>query len=305
MYDLIVIGTGPAGYGAALYAARYKMKVLILGVQEGGMAATAHKVENYLGIESISGSEYMQNCKTQVEKLGVEVINKAVKIVSKREGYFNVLLDNNENYEAKTIILALGTEKRKLNIAGEEDFLGKGVSYCATCDGFFFRHKTVGVVGGSDSAVTAALHLADIADKVYLIYRGAKLRAEPVWIEQVAEKKNIKIILETNITEIQGDTTIKKIILDNVFEGENSLSLNGLFIEIGAVPMVSLLRHLKVELDSSNHIIVNENMSTNVEGIFAAGDVTTGSNKFKQIVTAAAEGSIAATSVYKYIKTGK
>ena len=305
MYDLIVIGTGPGGYGTALYAARYKMNILVIGNQEGGMAATASLVENYLGIESISGMEFMQNCRKQVEKLGVKIKNQTVKVIQKKDDYYEVIVDDNQTYEAKTIVLGLGTEKRKLNIKGEQNFLGKGVSYCATCDAFFFRDKTVAVVGGSDSAVTAALHLADVARQVYIIYRRAKLRSEPIWIEKLDVKDNVSFIMETNITEIRGNDNVEKVILDNEYKGSNELVLDGVFIEIGCVPMVSLLNQLGVALDDTNHIIVNNDMSTNISGIYAVGDVTTACNKFKQIITAAAEGAIAATTAYQYIKTGK
>lgn len=305
MYDLIIIGTGPGGYGAALYAARYRLKILVIGAQEGGMAATAHKVENYLGIESISGPEFMQKCRTQVENLGVKIINQTVRMIQKDETGFKVTLDNKEEYEGKTMILALGTEKRKLNIKGEKELLGKGVSYCATCDAFFFRDKTVAVIGGSDSAVTAALHLADIAKRVYLIYRGTELRSEPIWVDKINKKKNVKVILETNVSEIQGEQSVKNVILDKEIEGTHKLPLDGVFIEIGSIPMVSLLQPLGIELDEGNHIVVQDDMKTNVPGIYAVGDVTTTSNKFKQIITAASEGSIAATTAYKFIKTGK
>jgi len=305
MYDLIVIGTGPGGYGAALYAARYKMNVLVVGDQEGGMAATAHSVENYLGIESIPGPQFMADCRKQVENLGVEIVNQHAKSLQKTAEGFLINLDNGRSYEGKTLALALGTEKRKLNIKGEQEFLGKGVSYCATCDGFFFKDKIVAVVGGSDSAVTAALHLADVAKQVYIVYRGIQLRSEPIWNDELNRRENITQILETNILEIQGENNVEKITLDNEFKNRKELNLDGVFIEIGSVPMVSLLSNLGVKLDETNHIIVKDDMRTNVPGVYGVGDITTASSKFKQIITAAAEGSIAATSAYRFIKTGK
>ena len=305
MYDSIIIGTGPGGYSAALYAARYKMNVLLIGAQEGGMAATAHSIENYLGIDSISGPQFMQNCKKQVEDLGVEVINQNVKIINKNQEGFDVTLEDGSSYNGKTLILGLGTEKRKLNIKGEKELLGKGVSYCATCDAFFFKGKDVAVIGGSDSAVTAALHLADIANKVYLIYRGTQLRSEPIWQDELDRRENIVQILERNILEIKGEQKVKKVILDNEYEGSNEINLDGIFIEIGSVPMVSLLSNIGLELDKTNHIIVTDDMRTNVPGVYGVGDVTTASHKFKQIITAASEGSIASTTAYRFIKTGQ
>lgn len=304
MYDSIIIGTGPGGYGAALYAARYKMNVLVIGAQEGGMAATAHSVENYLGIESISGPEFMQNCRKQVEKLGVEVINQNVKFINKSEEGYMVTLEDGTTQEGKTLILSLGTEKRKLDIKGEKELLGKGVSYCATCDGFFFKGKDVAVIGGSDSAVTAALHLADVANRVCLIYRGVKLRSEPIWQDELDKRNNIDQILERNIIEIKGAQKVEKVVLDKEYKANKEIDLDGVFIEIGSVPMVSLLSNLGVELDDTNHIIVKDDMKTNVPGVYGVGDITTASNKFKQIITAAAEGSIAATSAYRFVKTG-
>lgn len=304
MYDSVIIGTGPGGYGAALYAARYKMNVLVIGAQEGGMAATAHSVENYLGIEALSGTEFMRRCRQQVEKLGAQVINQIVRGIQKIEEGFQVTLEDGAKYVGKTVILALGTEKRRLNIQGEKEFLGRGVSYCSTCDGFFFKDKVVSVIGGSDSAVTAALHLADVAKHVYLIYRGAELRSEPIWQDELDRRGNITQILERNILEIKGDQKVEKVVLDQEYAGKKEIDLDGVFIEIGSVPMVSLLGNLGVVLDDSNHIIVADDMKTNVPGVFGVGDITTASNKFKQIITAAAEGSIAATSAYKFIKTG-
>ncbi len=305
MYDSIIIGTGPGGYGAALYAARYKMNVLVIGAQEGGMAATAHSIENYLGIDSISGPQFMADCKKQVENLGVEVISQNAKALQKNEEGFSVTLEDGTSREGKTLMLALGTEKRKLNITGEKEFLGKGVSYCATCDAFFFKDKNVAVIGGSDSAVTAALHLADIAKNVYLIYRGTQLRSEPIWQDELDRRKNITQILERNILEIKGEEKVESVLLDDEYQDRQELETDGVFIEIGSVPMVSLLSNIGVQLDDSNHIIVSEDMRTNVPGVYGIGDVTTASNKFKQIITAAAEGSIAATTAYRFIKTGK
>lgn len=305
MYDSIIIGTGPGGYSAALYAARYKMNVLVIGAQEGGMAATAHSIENYLGIDSISGPQFMQNCKKQVEDLGVEVINQNVKIINKNQEGFDVTLEDGSSYNGKTLILGLGTEKRKLNIKGEKELLGKGVSYCATCDAFFFKGKDVAVIGGSDSAVTAALHLADIANNVYLIYRGTQLRSEPIWQDELDRRENIFQILERNILEIKGEQKVEKVILDNEYKGSKEIKLDGIFIEIGSVPMVSLLSNIGLELDKTNHIIVTDDMRTNVPGVYGVGDVTTASHKFKQIITAASEGSIASTTAYRFIKTGQ
>lgn len=299
MYDAIIIGAGPAGFSAAIYAARYKLKTLIIGKHLGGLIMDAHKVENYPGFKSVSGIELMNKFEEQARNLGVEVREGEVVSVKKIDDGFEIEDKEAKKYQTKTLILATGTERRKLNVPGEDKFLGKGVSYCAICDAPFFRNKNVAVVGGNDSAVRAVQLTAKYARQAYIIYRGAELRAEPYLVDDIKQNEKIKIITEDNVKEVKGDKFAKEIVL----ESGNKLEVDGLFVEIGFVPAVGLAKSINVNLDNDSHIVVDGKQATNVEGVFAAGDITTNSNKIKQIITAAAEGAIAANAVYNYLKT--
>jgi len=295
MYDLIIIGAGPAGLTASIYASRYQIKHLLIGSQLGGTMVWASMIENYPGFDLITGVDLAQKMVAQVKKLGGEIKNTSVLEIKKKQDSFELRTENDEFYETKTLIIATGTQRRKLNIPGEVEYLGKGVSYCSTCDGVFFKEKTVAVVGGSNAAVTSALHLAGLAQKVYLIYRRRPLRADPLW----------EVIYETNVVEILGDgQKVTGIKLDRPYQNNQQLFIDGLFIEIGGKPGSELAESLGVDLDEKGFIKVNPNMSTNIVGIFAAGDVANASGEFQQIITAASEGAIAANSVYQYLKGG-
>lgn len=302
-YDLIIIGAGAAGLTASVYASRYKLDHLVFGVEPGGQMAEIHSLENWPGIISIPGRELINQMIGQVNNFGVQVRGESVSSIRKNEeGVFEV--DNGkEKYLAKTIIMAMGASYRKMNIPGEKEFTGKGVSYCATCDAMFFRNKVVSVIGGGNSAVVVALELTDFASKVYLIYRGEKLSADPIWLDKVAANPKIEVIRNTNVLEVKGGNKVEKIILDKPLADDKTfLEVDGVFIEIGSEPGIELAMKLGVEYDGQKFIKVNADQSTNVEGVFAAGDITTGSNKFRQIITAAAEGALAANSAYKMLK---
>ena len=294
IYDLAVIGGGPAGLSAAIYGARYMLSTLLLCKDHGGAIAEAHVVENYPGFESISGIELTENFRKQAKKLGTDIKDDEAKGIRKEKGYFVI----NSKYKAKKVILALGTWRRKLNIPGEEEFMGKGVSYCATCDAPFYRDKVVGVVGGSNSAARAAQLLAEYAKKVYIIYRKEKIRAEPMLAEKIMKNPKIEVIGNTNVREVKGD----KFVNSAVFDSGEVFMLDGLFIEVGSVPSASLAKELGVKLDENSYIVVDSTMRTNIEGVYAAGDITTGSNQWRQVITACAEGGIAASSAYTDIK---
>jgi thioredoxin reductase (NADPH) len=296
MYDLIIIGAGPAGMAAAIYAARCKLNTLVISKAVGGYAAEAHKVDNYPGFTSISGFDLMEKFREHVKKLGIEIKEEEVAGL-KKETEFLVETDSS-THKAKAIILALGTEKRKLDIEGEEKFLGKGISYCAVCDSAFFKNKVTAVVGGSDAAANAALMLAECASKVYLIYRKENIRAKPALVESIEKNPKIEIIIKANIKELKGENFLEAVELDTGKE----LKIEGLFIEIGAVPSIALAKELGVKTDKEGYIIIDSGQKTNVEGVYAAGDITTGSNNVKQIITAASEGTIAALSVFNHIK---
>jgi thioredoxin reductase (NADPH) len=300
IHDLIIIGAGPAGLAAGIYGARYRMKVLIFGKELGGACTTAHKVENYPGFTSILGQDLMHKFAEHTKSYGVSILPEEVKGVTK-DGQDFFVHTAEKKYQTRAVILSLGTQRRKLNIYGEKEFLGRGVSYCATCDCRFFKNKKVAVVGGSDAAVTAALLLAEYAQKVYVILRRGEFRAEPVWIERLSQNQKIEKILNTQVLKILGDKIINGIEIDPSYHGHKILPLDGVFIEIGTVPAVSLAKGLGIKTTPAQLIEVDKACATNIAGCFAAGD-TTNASLLKQIITAAAQGAIAATSAYQYIQ---
>ncbi len=301
MYDLIIIGAGPAGITAGIYATRYQLKTLIVGKLLGGVASEAFKVENYPGFKDISGTSLMNKFSEQLKYLGAHLEQKDVEKIEKVKQEFKILTGD-EEYKAQAIIIATGTKVRKLNIPGEAEFTGKGVSYCATCDATFFKDKIVAIVGGGDAGATASLQLSDVAKKVYWIYREQKPAAMPSWQEQVRKNLKVEEINKTNVKKIKGNASVEKIILDRDYNGKKELMVQGLFVQIGAVPSADLAKTLEVKLNKHGYIQVDETQKTNIDGAYAAGDVTSASNRFKQIITACSEGAIAAHSVYEYVK---
>jgi len=302
LYDLIVIGGGPAGMTAALYARRYDLKVLVLYEKLGGHTADAHNVENYPGIFSITGMDLAAKFKEHAEKFKAEIKQEKVERIEKATSSYHVITYNGA-YTGKTVLIATGTETKRLEIKGEKEFSGRGVSFCATCDGPIFKNKTVAVVGGGDSAISAAIYLSDIAKKVYLVHRREEFRAEPMQVKQVKKTKNIECVLNSAIQEIKGAKCVSSAIISDVNTNKaQEIALDGVFIEIGAMPTSVLVKDVGVKFDSTGFIIVDSAQATNVPGIYAAGDITTGSNKFMQIVTAAAEGAVAASAIYKYVR---
>lgn len=293
---MIIIGGGPAGLSAAMYASRYKMKTLVVSMDIGGQMATAHLVENYPGYKSIGGMELMDKFREQVEYLGTEIKYERVVQLKKDEHIFSVKTDDSE-YQSYNVLLAAGLVRRKLNITGEQEFFGSGVSYCATCDGAFFRDKIVAVVGGGDAAGTGALLLSENAKKVYLLVRS-QLRAEPVTQEQLKSHENVEIIYDVNAQEIKGDKKVTSVLLDNGKE----IPIDGIFIEIGGVPSSSFAKSLGVKLNERNEIVVNELQQTNIEGFYAAGDITNHLPEFRQAVISAASGATAAFSAFRHLK---
>lgn len=293
-YDLIIVGSGPAGLTAGIYAARYNLNFLIIGKINGGAIFEAHKVCNYPSQNNISGFELTQKMVNHIHELG-GIINQEEVIKITNENGFILKTDKSE-YKAKKIILATGRKKKELNVKGEKEFLGKGVSYCATCDAAFYKNKIVAVVGGGNAAITAALLLAEHAQKVYIIYRKDKFsKAEPAWVKQLEKEKKINPIFNSTIKEIYGTNSVEGIKLDN---GEN-IDLNGVFIEVGFKPNEELSKNLDLKTEKG-YIITDNKQKTNQEGIFAAGDLT--NNSLKQVITACAEGAIAATTVYEELK---
>ena len=307
MYDLIIIGSGPAGLTAAIYAARYALNTLVIGSSPGGQVAESGRIENYPGFTRISGLELTQRMVEQVGGFGVEIVRGEVSSIryhaSGKEGRaVGFTIRTGENiYEARSLILAIGVEPRRLGVPGEEELIGKGVSYCALCDAPFYKGKVVAMIGGGDSALDGALELSEHAGKIYLINRSDRFRAKPDFVKRAKENSKIEFVLETNVTRINGEGRVNSVTLDVPYNGQSELPVEGVFIEIGNVPDRELAESLGLDLDAVGYIKVSEDMSTNVEGVFAAGDTTTGSNGMKQIVTACAEGAIAARSAYHYV----
>jgi len=301
IYDVAIIGAGPAGLSASVYASRYGLKNVVFG-QAGGLTGETHEIGNWLGTKLMNGAEFAKNSLDHAKSLGAEIVPTLVKNIERQGDHFFIEDHKGQKYEAKTMLLAMGTAHRRLEIKGEKEFSGRGVSYCATCDGFFFKEKTVAVIGGGDAAAEGAAFLADLASQVYLIHRRDELRAEAYWIKALKSNPKIKIIYSTNVLLINGNAKVENIILDKPYNGATELKLDGVFIEIGAAPNVELLTACKVGLDEGGYVKIDSGGKTSIEGIWAAGDLTAGSDKFRQIITAASEGAIAAHSIKQFLK---
>lgn len=302
LYDIAIVGSGPASFSASIYASRYRLKNIIFGRQMGGTISDTHKVCNYPGVSDISGLELATRMYEQTKEQGAEISLESVKDIKKENNIFKLITDADKEYYSKTVIIATGTKRNKLALPREELFLGKGLSYCATCDGMFYKDKVVAVIGGSNAATMAASMLSDIAKQVYIIYRGTELRGEPAWIEVVETKENITVLFETLVIGLEGTDRLERVKLSKAYKNSSYLDVDGVFVEIGSEPNIVLPMKLGLELDERQYIKVQKDQSTNIEGIWAAGDCTTASNDFRQVVTAVAEGAIAANSIYVYLR---
>lgn len=301
-YDVIIVGGGPAGLTAGIYATRRNLKALIITKNIGGQVMLTHKIENYPGFIEITGAELSELFRQHAEALGVEIaMDEVIEIRKNAEKDFTIKTLYGMKYKAKAVILAIGREHRMLNVPGERELIGKGVSYCFTCDGPFFKDKVVAVIGGGNSAFRAAEYLSEIAKKVYLIHRRDKFRAEETLIERVKSKENVEFVLNTVVKEIIGKDKVEALKVENVkTRKERIINVNGIFIEIGHVVRRDLIEKLGLKTNEKGEIIVDKHCQTNIPGIFAAGDCT--DIPEKQIVIAAGMGAIAALSAYKYIK---
>ncbi len=298
MYDTIIIGAGPAGLTAAIYATRRKLKTLVLSKDLGGQIVRTNFVENYPGIDEITGPNLAKNMEAQAEKFGAEIKYEEAQNISKTTKNFIVKTDLGE-YETKTLILAFGKTPRSLGVPGEEQFRNKGVSYCVNCDAPLFKDKIAAVIGGGNAAFDAVHYLSKIAKKVYLIHRRTGFRADETTIEQTKKIDNAELVLDSVIKEVQGDKFLKKLIIENVKTKEvKELEVDGLFVEIGSTVETDFAKHL-VELDELKQIKVNDKCETSCPGIFACGDVTI--IPFKQATIAVGEGAKAALQAYNYI----
>ena len=299
LFDVFIVGGGPAGLTGAIYCARNGLRVAVASQAIfGGTVNNAAMIENYPGFpEGISGAELAERFRQHAVNAGAELLDEKVERIEKSGKYF--ALHGYAKYLAKTVILAMGIDYRKLGVPGESELLGRGVSFCATCDGAFFRNKTVAVVGGGSSAFASAEYMANIASKVYLVHRRSGFRAEKVLVDRVLSHPKVEPLLNKVVKKINGQNKVESLLLEDVNTKEQSvLPVDGVFIQIGHVPNTDLARGL-VNMDENGYIKVSMDMKTSEEGIFAAGDVRQGA--LGQIVTAAADGAIAAESVFRYI----
>lgn len=268
--------------------------------------ALSHEIENYPGFRSISGLELTKRMEDQARAFGVEISCEGVAKVKYQKGGFKLTTESGDLYQAKALIIATGTERRKLGIPGEKKYIGKGVSYCSTCDAPFFRNKVVAVIGGANTAAQGALLLAELAKKVYIIYRRKPLRADPAFVSRIEERVKegkIELVYETNVTGIKGGgNRVTGVVLDKPYQRKTELALDGVFIEAGGVPGTALVKSLGVKLDKKGFIKVDLKMGTSVPGLFAAGDITSSGALLQQIVISCAQGAMAASSAYEFLK---
>ncbi len=297
--DVAIIGAGPAGITAGIYALRYNLSTLVIGKIAGGWLPEITVIDNWPGEpKGVSGLELARRFKEHLLNMNPKFITEMVTKVTESKDLFVIETETGKRFQAKSLIIATGSKKRQLNVPGEKEFLGKGVSYCVTCDGPLFRDRRVAVVGGGDSAVMAALMLAEYAKEIHIIVRDNEFIAKPYRVELLKKYNKVRFHFDTTVKEIFGKKFLEGVVLNN----GNKLTIDGLFVEIGVIPANKLAKQLGLELDKTGRIVVKDDMSSSKPKVFAAGDVTNGSNNFAQIVTAAAEGAIAANSVYKVLK---
>jgi thioredoxin reductase (NADPH) len=303
IYDLIIIGSGPAGLTAGIYAERAEISALIIekNGMSGGQIINTYEVDNYPGIPGISGfdlaSKFKEHCKT----LGATFVDGDVESIKIEGDVKKITLDNGAEYKTKSIIIATGTIYRNLNVSGEKELAGKGVSYCATCDGAFFRNKTVAVVGGGDVAVEDAIFMARLCEKVYVIHRRDEFRAAKSISNKLLALDNVEILWDSAVEKIEGKDVVESIVVKNLKSNQRQeINVAGIFIAVGSIPSSNVYKEI-VDTDQSGYIIADESCETNIEGIFAAGDIRT--KALKQIITAASDGANAITAVERYLNT--
>ena len=298
MKDIVIIGGGPAGLTAALYAARAELDAVMLEKDyQGGQMVTTEEVENYPGIIDITGPDLANVMYEHAQKFGAKMEFNEVKEI-KIDGDVKKVITNSGIYETKAIILSMGAKPRKLGVPREDELGSKGISYCAICDGGFYRNKTVAVVGGGDTAVEDALYLSRIAKKVYLIHRRDSLRASKILQSKLFES-NVEVIWDSKVTELKGDNKLNAIEIEYLKDSlRKELEMDGLFVAVGSIPTTALVKDL-VDLDPQGYIIADENCATSVDGIFAIGDIRT--KHLRQVITAAADGAISVYEAEKYI----
>ena len=298
-FDMIILGSGPAGLSAAQYAARAALKVLVIENGASSQAFNINKLENYPGLHpAVSGPDFMDAMKAQAADFGATFRMASITSIDKIGDTFSLKSDS-ETFKASTVLIATGAEHRKLGIPGENEFEGRGVSYCATCDGPFFRNKRIVVIGGGDAACDEATYLSTLSSDVTIIHRKASFRAQKAVAERILANDGIKKIFNTVVKEIKGTQKVEAVVVENTQTGEVSeIGADGVFIFVGMIPRSDLVEMLPK--DESGYIITNEKMETPVKGLYCAGDIR--SKSFRQVVTATADGAIAADSAGKYIR---
>lgn len=299
MLDAIIIGSGPAGLAAAIYGKRANLNIAVVEKEyEGtGQIAESSCVDNYLGLPGINGYDLGEQFRNHAVDFGVDFIEHEVVAIEKQPGGWKLAFEDGSSKEARTVIYAAGAQPRKADVPGEDRYIGKGVSYCAICDGAFYKGKTVAVLGGGDTAVDEALYLSDLCEKVYLIHRRTEFRGAAQRVEQARKKVNIEFVLGETVKEFVGGEKLTAVRLNS----GTSIELNGVFVAYGSKPQTELLRDI-VALDDSGYVVANEDGRTSQEGFFVAGDVRT--KTLRQVVTAVSDGANAITSVAEYIKIG-
>lgn len=297
-YDVGIIGSGPAGLSAAIYAKRANLSAVVIEKEyEGtGQIAESGQVDNYLGLPGISGYDLGEQFREHAVKLGVSFLEQEVTEIKKEDSaVFKIIFEDGSSVETKTVIYAAGATPRRANIPGEQEYSGKGVSYCAICDGSFYRGKKVAVLGGGDTALDDAVYLADLAEQVYVIHRRKEFRGAATTVEKLRKKENVTFVLEHQVKEITGAEKVNGVIL----EDGTAIAVDGVFVAYGSVPQTDLVKEL-VTLDAAGYVKAEETGETSLAGLYVAGDART--KKLRQVVTAVSDGANAATAVVEYLK---
>src|SRR3989338_1832893 len=309
-YDFIIIGAGVTGMAAAMYAARLELKTLCLGASSGtelpigGVITTTNIVENYPGFIKLTGEELAEAIKKHALSYdNVQIKNERVGNIEKTGEGFVIKTKKNE-YFGKTILFATGTKWKKLEVPGAMEYEGKGINFCALCDGFLYKNKVVAIIGGSDSAAKDALVLTEHAKKVYIIYRGEQIRPEPINLQRVMANKKIEIVNKANIKEVRGDKFVKGVVLDREYNGSRELELQGVFVAIGHLILSEIAQGMGIKVNEKKEIVIDHKTSeTNIREAYAAGDVA--DKPFKQAITGVAEGCTAAYSAFEFLSKKK
>lgn len=297
MYDIIVVGGGPAGLTAAIYARRANKSVLVIEKATfGGQITFSPKVENIPGFTEITGNEFAEKLVEQALALDAEI--ECTEVLSVRDGEIKTVITDSGEFEGRSVIIATGAHHRMLGLENEEKFVGEGISFCAVCDGAFYADKTVAVIGGGNSALQEALLLCDLAKKVYVVQNLDYFTGEQKLVERLNEKENAEILLGYTVKEIKGDSTLEGIVIESVAKDEKTLLLDGMFVAIGLIPQNEPFADI-ITLDGRGYVNADENCLTNMQGIFAAGDCRT--KKIRQVTTAAADGAVAALAACDYL----